>query len=240
MGLSIVIPFYNEENNIRRVVDGLVDSFEQASIDYELVLVNNGSIDKSPQILEELSKQSPHRIKVVHVGVNQGYGWGIISGLKQVSGEFVGYMAGDGQIAPSAVVNVFDRISKEGYDLVKVRRVVRNDGTIRKILSVSYNLLVKVIFNVDTMDVNGTPKIFKRELLEVFSPVSKDWFIDTEIMVKAKYLGLKVGEVPVEFLPRKEGKSHVRSTTIWEFARNVLNYEFGRGVREWKRKTSKS
>jgi len=240
LGLSLVIPFYNEENNIQRVVEGLIASFEQASIDYQLILVNNGSIDKSPQMLEALAREKADRIKVVHVKVNQGYGWGIINGLKLADREFVGYMGGDGQIAPAAVVSVFDLISKENYGLAKVRRVVRNDGAIRKILSVSYNLLVKVIFNVDTLDVNGTPKVFKRELLEIFSPVSKDWFIDTEIMVKAKYLGLKVGEVPVEFQPRKEGKSHVKSTTILEFVRNVLDYEFGRGVREWKRKTSRS
>ena len=79
MPVSLVIPFYNEEENIERVVSGLVNSFEKGSIDYELILVNNGSVDKSPQILEDLAKEKPDRIKVVHVLVNQGYGWELLT-----------------------------------------------------------------------------------------------------------------------------------------------------------------
>ncbi|MBA7715899.1 Poly-beta-1,6-N-acetyl-D-glucosamine synthase [subsurface metagenome] len=90
MAFSLVIPFYNEEKNVREVISGLSDTLERSSIDYELVLVNNGSTDKTPQILESLAKEKPDAIKVVHVSVNQGYGGGIINGLKRVSEEYVG------------------------------------------------------------------------------------------------------------------------------------------------------
>ena len=130
-----MIPFYNEEKNISRVVRGLVNSFEKASTDFELILVDNGSIDGSPQILESLAKEKPDKIKGVHVPVNQGYGWGIINGLKNASGEYVGFMCGDGQIKPDDVLRVFDCIKNESYDLVKVKRVAWKDGIIRKVLS---------------------------------------------------------------------------------------------------------
>lgn len=241
LSLSLVIPFYNEEKNVKRVVSGLVNDFEKGSIDYELILVNNGSVDKSPQMLENLAKEKPDKIRVVHVPVNQGYGWGIINGLKNTSGEYVGFMCGDGQIKPQDVIKVFNSIRKGNYDLVKVKRVDRKDGIIRKVLSPVYNFLFLVVFNVGTMDVNGSPKIFKRELLATISPSSKDWFIDAEIMIKAKYLNLKVGEVPVEFLRREKGRSHVELTTILEFARNMFNYRLGRGgIKEWKQKALKS
>ena len=221
---------------------GLVNSFEResSSSDYELILVNNGSVDKSPQILENLAGTKPGKIKVVHISVNQGYGWGIINGLKLASGEFVGYMCGDGQIKPQDVIKVFHSIKNENYDLVKVKRVVRKDGIIRKVLSTVYNFLFLVAFNARTLDVNGSPKVFKRELLEIISPSSKDWFLDAEIMIKAKYLNLKVEEVPVEFLRREKGRSHVGFLTILEFTKNMFYYKLGRGIKEWKKKALRS
>lgn len=239
MKFSLVIPFYNEEENVRSVVDGLVNAFEEKLTDYELILVNNGSMDKTPQILEEMSERKRGKIKVVHVPVNQGYGWGIINGLSAAGGDFVGYMCGDGQIQPGDVVRAFDCINSGKCDLAKVKRVARRDGLVRKVLSQGYNSLFFLLFNVRSLDVNGSPKILKRELLEVVSPVSKDWFIDAELMIKAKHLDLKVEEVPVEFLRRKAGRSHVKFATIWEFVKNMFGYRFGRGALEWQEKISK-
>ena len=240
MNLSLVIPFYNEEKNVRSVVNGLIAELEKAAVDYQLVLVNNGSVDETPQILEDLARDKPDRITVAHVPVNQGYGWGIINGLKLASGEFVGHMCGDGQIDPEDVVRVFDSIRDKNCDLAKVKRVVRKDGIIRRTLSAAYNLLFLVVFNVKTLDVNGSPKILKREFLTRISPSAKDWFIDAEIMIKAKHMNLKVDEVPVEFLRREKGRSHVAFATIWEFTRNMFGYKLGRGVKEWKQKTLRS
>lgn len=240
MDFSLVIPLYNEEEGARRVVEGLVSAFDEALIDYELVLVDNGSRDRTRQILEDLVKEKGSRIKIVHVPVNQGYGWGIINGLNAATGTFVGYMCGDGQIQPADVIKVFDRVRAGNCDLAKVRRVARHDGLVRKILSRGYNSLFWLWFNVRSLDINGTPKILKRYLLKRFSPVSKDWFIDAELMIKAKRLNLKVEEVPAQFLRREAGRSNVKFGTIWEFWKNMVGYRFGRRVQEWQEKTSKS
>ena len=240
MILSLVIPFYNEEKNLERVVGGLVNNLEKASIDYELILVNNGSVDRSPQILEELAKEKPDRIKVVHVSANQGYGWGIVNGLENANGEYVGYMGGDGQIKPEDAIRVYRQIGRGSCDLAKAKRVSREDGLCRKIYTFVFNRLFWVIFRAASLDINGTPKIFHKDWLERFQLTAKDWFIDAEIMIKANYLGLKVREVPVEFLRREEGRSHVGFTTIWEFARNIINYRLGSGMREWKQRVLRS
>lgn len=240
MLLSLVIPFYNEEESAKRVVGDLSSALDGAALDYELILVNNGSVDATPQILNALAKEKPHRLKVVNVPVNQGYGWGIINGLKTASGEFIGHMCGDGQIKPQDVIRVVDMLQSGDYDLVKVKRTVRRDRIIRRVLSKSYNLLFMVVFNVGTLDVDVSPKILKKESLARISPESKDWFIDPEIMIKAKYLGLRMAEVPVEFLDRERGKSHVALATIGEFARNMLDYKFGGALREWKTGVSRS
>ena len=240
MGLSLVIPFYNEDQNINNVVNGLINALEKNVIDYELVLVNNGSTDASPRMLENLAREKGKGIKVVHVGVNQGYGWGIINGLKQANGQFIGYMCGDGQVEPQSVIELFHCLKGENCDLAKVRRVVRYDGTAREVASAVYNFLFRLMFNVKTKDVNGSPKIWKGELLKALSPVSKDWFIDAEIMIKAKHLNLKVEEVPVEFSRREKGRSHVRFTTVLEFAGNMLSQKLAGRANIWKQNKPKS
>ncbi len=240
MTLSLVVPFFNEEKSIRRVVTGLVNSFEKSSIDYELILVNNGSVDESPQILENLAKKKPNKVKVVHVSVNQGYGWGIINGLEKAAGEYVGFMCGDSQIRPEDVTRVYQEIEQGNCDLAKVKRVTRKDSLPRKVASLVYNRLFQVMFRVASLDINGTPKMFHRDWLERFQLTAKDWFIDAEIMIKAKYLNLKIGEIPVGFLRREEGKSHVEFTTILEFAKNMFNYRLGKGIKEWKQKVLRS
>ena len=240
MPLSLVIPFYNEDESIERVVSELANSFEKASIDYELILVNNGSVDKTPQMLEGLTKEKPNKIKVIHVPVNQGYGWGIINGLDNASGEYVGFMCGDGQIKPEDVIVVYYQIKQGNCDLAKVRRVSREDGLWRKLISLVYNRIFRVMFRVTSLDINITPKIFHKDWLERFQLTAKDWFIDAEIMIKAKYLNLEVREVPVEFLRREKGRSHVKFAAILEFAKNMFNYKLGRGIKKWKQNALKS
>jgi dolichol-phosphate mannosyltransferase len=237
--LSLVIPFYNEEDNVREVVTELVSIFNKSSSNFELVLVDNGSVDNSGKILEDLALENPEKIKVVHVPVNQGYGWGIISGLSDASGNYVGFMSGDGQIRPEDVLKIFQSVSGD-CDIVKANRKERRDGITRKALSTVYNFLFATLFNVHTSDVNGSPKIFKQELLSRIKPESKDWFLDAEVLIKAKCLNAKKTEVPVEFLRREKGSSHVKISAIYEFLKNMLNYRFGRGMREWKQTITRS
>ena len=224
MSLSMVIPFYNEEKNIRKVVIGLSHTFERSSIDYELILVNNGSTDKTPQILESLARKKPDTIKVVHISVNQGYGWGVISGLKRVSQEYVGFMGGDGQMEPSDVLRVYSKLIDENLDLCQVKRVLRKDGPIRKFISYGYNFFFRFLFSWKVKDVNATPKIMRREIYEKLDLVSKDWFLDAEVIIKCTRMRCKIGEVSAVFHERKKGESGVNFFTVLEFLKNIIRY----------------
>jgi|GEM_PF-194029 len=230
---SLVIPLYNEQESLNKVIPPLIDELDLSGVDYQLVLVDNGSRDDTGEMLAQIAQEN-RRIRVARVEVNQGYGWGVITGLQCASGRLVGFMGGDGQIKPEDVVKTLRRAQSDDCDLAKVKRVVRNDGWLRKLNSRIYNLLFLTMFNVHTMDVNGTPKIFRREWLAELAPQSKDWFLDAEIMIKAKELGLRIVDVPVEFLPREKGSSHVRLGAIYEFLSNMLSYRFGRGLKQWK------
>ncbi|MBI5787777.1 MAG: glycosyltransferase family 2 protein [Candidatus Schekmanbacteria bacterium] len=235
--LSIVFPFYNEEKNIPHVVPKIIGKFEETGLNYELVLVDNGSWDQTANLLEQLSQKNP-RLKIVTVKVNQGYGWGIICGLQEAAGQHVGYMCSDGQITPDDVCRVYRLIQEGKCDLAKVNRVSRHDGRFRKIQSVVYNYIFSNIFKIKSLDINGTPKIFAQKYLPDFALISQDWFLDAELMIKAQFMGLKVGEVDVDFLPRAVGKSNVKWTTVWEFLKNMYCYLWGGELKQWKKSRS--
>ena len=215
--LSIVVPLFNEETNVEWVASELVKAFESANIAYELLLVNNGSKDGTSTVIGRLASAN-NRIRVVSLEKNAGYGGGILAGLRACSGRFIGYTWGDGQVSAASHVEVFQKLKRDGLDLCKARRIERHDGPVRKIVTVSYNLLFPLFFKSATRDVNGCPKIFKREVFERMNVVSKDWFIDAEIMIKSSQSGLKSGEVPVVFAARRHGSSNVGFRTVLELS----------------------
>jgi glycosyltransferase involved in cell wall biosynthesis len=221
--LSLVIPFFNEEDIMEDVVRAIADEMESRVGDYELVLVDNGSGDRTGDIADRLAGENG-KLRAVHIPVNQGYGHGIIEGLKQCAGDHLGFMCGDGQTAPDAITKVYQRLLRTGAPICKVRRVVRRDDLPRRIITAVYNGIFPFMFNVGVRDINGTPKIFTRGFYKELSPRCRDWFIDAEIIVKAARRGLAIEEEPVTFEKRRGGRSKIGFPAILEFLRNMLTY----------------
>ena len=223
------MPCYNEGKSLPHSIPPLCQLLDKLAIDCEVVLVDNGSADDTGAVINNLRAQYP-RISKAIVEKNQGYGFGITTGMKAARGEIIGYMCADGQIEAEDVVRTIWAMDKLGKGHVsKVRRVTRDDGFIRWMVSRFYNGLFLAMFGVATTDVNGTPKWLHRDDLAAINPASKDWFIDAEVMIGAKRGRLTVVEVPVNFLKRKQGKSRVRFMTCFEFLKNMLRERFRRG-----------
>lgn len=223
--LSMVIPCYNEEKNVKNVSLELVDELERNNINYELILVDNGSRDNTQGVIRELKKKNP-RIKMVVVEKNQGYGWGITRGLEKARGRYVGILDGDNQISPRDVLNIFNKMRAERLDICKARRIVREDGLKRRMASLGYDMLLSLLFFRWIRDINSKPKLMKRECYRSLDIASKDWFIDTEIMVKSYGKKYKIGEFPVCFRKRRRGESNVNFNTIGEFLKNAVKFKF--------------
>jgi glycosyltransferase involved in cell wall biosynthesis len=221
--LSLVIPCYNEEKSIKSVAGSLIGALNKSGIDYELVLVDNGSNDGTNREIRKLASRNC-RIKVCIVRKNQGYGFGVMAGLNQANGRFIGWTCADGQVSSEDTVRIFKEMKVRNLDLCKARRMNRRDGIGRKIASVGYNTLLKVMFFMSVPDVNGYPKLMKRECYDEMKLKSRDWFFDTELLIKALNNGYKIGSVPVEFKERKEGKSKVRLSTVLDFSKDLLRY----------------
>lgn len=222
--LSLVIPCYNEEETIENVASKLVNDLTQANINFELILVDNGSHDNSALILKDLASRFT-QIRIVTVEVNEGFGWGVINGLNNCSGKYIGWLPADGQISPEDAINVFRKLKSDDLDICKGKRIMRYDGVFRIFLSRSFNFLFSILCSSNLDDVNGHPKIMKHDCYKKLNISSKDFFIDAEILLKAEAMGLKMGYVPVEFKKREKGKSKVRLfKTILEFMKNMINY----------------
>ena len=236
--LSLVMPCYQEEDSIGETGPHLVRAFEQAGINLDLVMVDNGSTDRTGQIIDELVATSI-RIRKVRVDVNQGYANGIRRGFAVcTAAPLGGHVCADGQVSAEDVVRTYRLMAgREERIVAKARRRFRQDDWRRKVISFIYNVGIHGIYGwLGAIDINGTPKMYSRRNLERMGISSRDWFLDPEIMIKAKVLGLRVIEIDVEGRARHGGRSHFRVRTLLEFARNVLQYRFGREFREFRRR----
>ena len=154
MSLSLVIPFYNEEENVHEVVFEIIQEFDQRKISYSLICVNNGSSDNTPNILIDLSEKYP-QIKTVTVEKNKGYGFGVLKGLQLANNYYVGYSVGDGQISAADVAKVYEVAKNDNLDFCQGKRNTR-DSLLRKLSTRTHNLILK---NSLSRCIQGTPFI---------------------------------------------------------------------------------
>jgi glycosyltransferase involved in cell wall biosynthesis len=224
--LSLVVPAYNEEDCVADVIGKLYSVLDQSGFSFELIAIQNGSSDRTGEILTRLAAQYRH-LRILEIPVNQGFGYGVIQGLKECSGEIIGYMPGDGQIPPETVPALVAKMQSERAQIGKGCRVVRNDGLIRKIVTVVYNAFTRMLFHLPTTDVNSNPKLMTAFAYRTIQPCSHDFFIDPEILLKAGKLGMKFCEVEVVSPKRDKGRSKLGVFRVGlKFAVNLLKARF--------------
>lgn len=231
--LSLVMTCYNEEETVGYTITQLLNAFEKAGYRLELIAVNNGSSDRTGDIIQELAAQNPSLI-YHNVKKNEGYGNGLLSGFPFCTAPWIGTIHADGQVDAKDVVRLYEAVAMtHGKVLGKVRRRFRMDGPRRKVISVTYNLFVRSLWpRLESLDINGTPKILPRPALMAMNLKSKGWLLDPEIMIKAHYMGLRVLEFNVFARMRSGGVSHVRPETCWEFFWSLLIFRFSKAWRQ--------
>ena len=223
--ISLVILCYRTGQSLVSIVNGVVAQLDRITSDWEIVLVGNyveGVPDDTPAVVRAIAA-GDSRIKTV-TRVKKGMmGWDARSGLEAAAGETIALIDGDGQVPPEDIVKVYQKLLSENLDMVKTYRAERHDGLYRRLVSNIYNLIFKILFpGFDVQDVNSKPKIFTRGCFEKLNLLSDDWFLDAEIMIQARRLNIKLGEVPSKFYPLPGRKSFVRGIHILEFFKNLL------------------
>lgn len=215
MDFSLVVPLWNEEKNVPLLVRDLVDSGLLQNGLSQVVLVNNGSTDRTGAIVTDLARQYSW-IKGVHLPDNLNYGGGVYEGLKYCRTDTVAYIPGDLQVSAGDLLKVWERYravcarKPQGQNrvLVKGWRTLRKDGWNTRAVSVIYTVLANILLGVRTRDVNGLPKMFHKDLLNFLPDVKMKTFVfDAQLILTARKNGWPVHEVPVAFHARRQGVS---------------------------------
>ncbi len=201
--LSIVMPAHNEEVAIAETVHTAVDAVSQWTQDFEIIVVNDGSRDRTGAILEEISAADP-RVRVIHHAVNQGYGAALVSGFEAITRELVFFMDSDGQFDIHDLERFFPLI--EQYDGVLGYRIERQDTWLRKLNAWGWKMVVSLIFKLQVRDVDCAFKLYRARFFREHRLETRGAMINTEILYKFKRAGYTYTEVGVHHLPRHGGQ----------------------------------
>lgn len=209
--LSIIVPCYNEEKNIPLIIERFKVILQQRT-DIEVVLVNNGSTDRSAFIFSsELSKCSLKCFKLVNVSVNQGYGYGILSGLNGAIGDVLAWTHADMQTNPHDVLKAFEfwNYTKTQSDQIFIKGKRKNRKLMEAFFTWGMEVITCVVLKVYLSDINAQPKLFSREFYENFlkKEAPYDFSLDLFALYQAKKNGFKILEVPVYFEKRMHGEA---------------------------------
>jgi glycosyltransferase involved in cell wall biosynthesis len=227
--LSVVVLCYHSGKTILPFYSKLEELLEKLSIEYEIVMVANDfdeNKDETIDIVRDLANNHQRVIPITKIKEGM-MGWDMLQGMNACNGKYICVIDGDGQFPIESVAEVYKTIKSTNYNIVKTYREKRKDGFYRSLLSKTYNLIFSFLYpGLHSKDVNSKPKILTREVYSQLNLQSTDWFIDAEMMIKARKLKLKIAEIPIVFLANESRKSFVRFGAITEFFWNLIRYKF--------------
>ena len=203
--ISVVIPAFNEEENIEKQIFDINAFLSKNFSKYEIVVVNNGSRDRTKSLIQRLIK-SNKKIKLVNLLVNRGYGEGLRAGFKQAKNSLVFYTDSDNQFNIKELKQLLPYMNK--YDIACGYRKNRQDPKMRIFIAAVYNLLINLLFQVHVRDIDCSFKIYKKKVFDAIRLHSDTGLIDAEILVKAKKAGFTIApQIPVTHFPRTLGRT---------------------------------
>ena len=212
--ISVVFPLFNEEDYVLRAYEAAVDALVPVTSDYEIILVNDASTDRTKEIIESLCARDP-RVKAVHNPVNLKLGGTLRAGYAVATKELVLYTDADLPFDLHEVRRAVRLLEVQKADVVSAYRFDRtSEGLLRTIYSFFYNSLVRVMFGLAIKDVNFSFKLFRRVLLDKFTLKSDGSFIDVEFLCRARKAGAHIIQIGVDYFPRSRGVSTLSSPSV--------------------------
>ncbi|HET6575108.1 MAG TPA: glycosyltransferase family 2 protein [Fimbriiglobus sp.] len=219
--LSLVVPAYNEAAVIETAVREADDTLGKLFVEYEIVVVDDGSRDGTAEIVEGLAGEFP-RLRLVRHPANRGYGAALRSGFEAAAFGLVAFTDADCQfdlLDLGRMVPLTDR-----YPVVVGYRATRRDPWRRRFLSWGYNRLSRTLLGTGVRDCDCALKVFRLEALADLLPASRGFFVNTEMLTRARRLGYAVAEVPVTHRPRLGGESKVSLREVPRTLRTLLGF----------------
>lgn len=226
-GISIVIPAFNEENNITNSLNELDYFLKALKISYEIIVVDDGSNDLTADIAKSLAKEMTNLRLISHTR-NLGIGAALKTGFDNAKYELIFWLAADGQLPANEIKRFLDNFYD--CDMLISTYIKRQDSFLRYVVSSGWRVLLKTILNYN-LKIDG-PYLFKRELLLRIPLHSKTGLMNIEFPNKAKEAGFKIKSIAVMCLARRSGKSKVLNLrTILKTIREMLKLRFKELIR---------
>ena len=204
-GLSVFFPAYNDSGTIASMVIRAVQAAEALTPDYEVIVVNDGSVDATAEIADELARTYPH-VRVIHHPKNRGYGGALQTGFRSATKEWIFYTDGDAQYDPAEMEVLWRRFGDE-VDLVNGYKISRSDPLHRIVIGRVYHHTVKILFGLTVRDVDCDFRMMRRSIFDRVHLEKNSGVICLEMMKKITDAGFRIAEVPVHHYHRAYGKS---------------------------------
>jgi len=200
--LSIFFPCYNEEGNVERVTRAAVETAKDLANEFEIIIVNDGSGDRTGEIADRLAKEIP-QVRAAHNNPNLGYGGAVARGLTEARMEWIFFTDGDGQFDIGELPKLIGLLDR--CDFAVGYRIKRADPFIRSLNAWCWGTLVRSLFGIKVRDIDCAFKLLPKSLIDAVTLQSEGALISTELLAKAHYRGLRIAEVGVNHYPRTAG-----------------------------------
>jgi len=204
--LSFFFPAHNEEANLEPLVEEALTTLPTLAREWEIVIVDDGSRDRTPELADALAEAHPGLVRAVHHPTNLGYGAALRSGFAAARHELVAFTDGDRQFRVSDIGRLTVRLTRpDAPDVVAGYRVRRADPLVRTVFARIYRLANRLFFGLRVRDVDCACKLFRRESLDGLRVESGGAFFSAELLIKLRASGRRVVEVGVPHYPRTAG-----------------------------------
>lgn len=188
--ISLIIPVYNEEINIRKTIQEVKNTLGNLNKEYEIIIVNDGSTDNTLQILSQIND-----IIIVSYAKNVGKGYALKQGIKKAQGSIIGFIDGDGEIDSKYLHAFIRQVEQKNADIVIGRKANLKQSIRRKIYSIGFNTLILFLFGLK-METQVGIKVFNRKVT-LLNITNNKYIFDLELMYKCKKAKLNIKEVPI-------------------------------------------
>ncbi len=207
--IALFFPVYGDEGTVETVAMKSLDVLSKVASKYKLIIVDDGSPDKSGEIADRLAKEYPEIISIHHE-TNMGYGAALQTGFKySLDYDWICFTDGDNQYDVNNLLHMSKLFNH--YDLIVTFRYARIYGTLRSFISFVYNFIIKLLFKSHLRDHNCGLKVIRSSVIKDIEIISDSAFIGAEIIINTMVRGYPIGEVGIHTYPRTFGESSVMS-----------------------------
>jgi dolichol-phosphate mannosyltransferase len=217
--VSYVLPAWNEAANIEKAVRSADAACREFTDRHEILVVDDGSRDETPKILERLEEEIPP-LRVIRLDTNAGYSNALRTGFLAARHPWVFFTDADNQFDPREIARFL--AVRADSDLVIGYRVARKDGLLRHLLSRGYGNLQMLLLGLRVRDINCAFKLFRRSLFDVIPIESEGFLVNAEILARADRLGLRTRQLPVGHRPRVAGRTTISWKSVPETIRGAF------------------